>query len=238
MKRTYISIIILILALLAGCSGNLRLSEAAKLKRELRKFENFSGSGIVELSAFGFSLRKPFTIAKSLDQMRLDVVEGGIFGASPSPLISVYLGQYLALKSTLMPALEALNLADKLPAQPSALFNTADYIFARYGQEIMQNKAVVRDSLHITFRKNYELESIVDHQSNTRIDAKYSSRGDLDELNLRTNKGVSAKFIFDTISYQPPQIMPLPKPEPKDGSFMDLLRQGGMMDMFKGFMGN
>jgi hypothetical protein len=229
---------LLLLALLAGCGGNLRLSEEAKLKQELRKFENFSGSGIVELSAFGFSLRKPFAVAKSIDQMRLDVVEGGLFGASGSPLISMYFGEYLALKSTLMPALEALNMADKLPGKPNALFNTADYVFAHYGQEIIQHKAVVRDSLHITFRKNYQLESIVDNQSGIRIDTKYTGAGDLDELNVRTNKGISAKLIFDMVDYNSPQITPLPKPEPGNDSFMDILRQGGMMNIFKGFMGN
>lgn len=238
MKYIRILSIVFVLALLAGCSGNRRLGEEAKLKRELRKFETFSGSGIVELSAFGFSLRKPFALAKSIDQMRLDVVEGGLFGASGSPLITVYLGQYFALKSTLYPVLEMLNLADKLPGGPSAMFQTADYVYANYGQEIIQNKAIVRDNLRITFRRNYQLESIVDSNSGTRVDAKYTGKGDLDELTVKIDSGISAKLIFDKVEYANPQIQALPKPEPKELNIHDLFKQGGMMDMFKGLLGN
>ncbi|MDD4147526.1 MAG: hypothetical protein PHO85_03290, partial [Candidatus Cloacimonetes bacterium] len=60
MKRFSIFlIIVLTMFLSAACSSNMRLSEEEKLKRELKKWESFSGDGIAEISAFGISLRKP-----------------------------------------------------------------------------------------------------------------------------------------------------------------------------------
>ncbi len=240
MKRILLMTTALVLALMliiSGCSTNLGISEEAKLKRELRKFEQFSGSGVVELSVFGMSLHKNFALAKSMDQMRFDMIDGGVFGTAPSPLLSVYLGQYLSLKSTLMPALEALNLQDKLPMKPNAIFNTADHIVERFGNEIIQTKKVVRDSLTITFRKNYQLESIVDTDAGIRVDASYTRKGDLDVITLKV-KGISAKMTFDKVVYDHPQITPLPKAEPKQEDFFKIFQQGGMMDMFKGLLGN
>jgi hypothetical protein len=238
MRQFKILLAVLLLVILAGCAGNMGISEETRLKRELKKFENFSGSGIVELSAFGFSLRKPFVLSKSLEQMRMDVVEGGALGAGGSPLISVYMGQYISLKSTLMPALEALDLAGKLPKGPEALFATADYVVDRYGKEIIENKALIRDSLQITFRSNYQLESIRDGKTGIRVETNYNRQGNPDDISIFTNKGISARFIFDEMDYSRPEIVALPKPEPKSESFMDLFQQGGMMQLLKGFLDN
>jgi hypothetical protein len=221
----------------AACSSNMRLSEEEKLKRELKKWESFSGDGIAEISAFGISLRKPFHIAKSMDQMRMDIIEGGLMGATGSPLVSIYMGEYFSLKSTLMPALEALNIADKIPMSPLSALSSSEQIFDRFGAEIIANKAIIRDSLEIRFRKNYQLESAVDKASGTRLEAAYNSKGDLDELDLRIGKGMAATLIFDSVDYEPPQIIALERKEATSDGLMDILNQGGLFDLLKGFMG-
>jgi len=238
MKRYRIVIVILVLLILAGCSGNLRISEEEKLKRELKKWESFSGEGIAEISAFGFSLRKPFYVAKSMEQMRMDIVEGGLLGAMGAPVISMYLGEYFTMKSTLMPALEALNIADKIPTRSLSLFSSSDMLFDRYGAEIIANKAIIRDSLEIKFRKNYELESVVDKASGARMTVDYNAGGDLDELDIRVGKGISARLIFDAVDYERPQIVALERKEAgASGGLLDIFNQGGMFDLLKGLMG-
>jgi hypothetical protein len=77
------ALVLALMLVISGCSTNLGISEEAKLKRELRKFEQFSGSGVVELSVFGMSLHKNFALAKSMDQMRFDMIDGGVFGTAP-----------------------------------------------------------------------------------------------------------------------------------------------------------
>jgi len=237
MKRTMILALVLFGMILASCSA-LKPSDEAQLRAELKRWESFEGSGIVEISAYGFSLRKPFVIAKSMQEMRMDVIEGGIFGATGSPLISLYLGQYFSMNSPAMPILEALNLKDKIPAGAIALFNSSDYIFDRYGEEIMREKAIHRDSLSVIFKSNYQLEEVTDRKSGARLRARYSSRGDLDELEFSAPQGVSAKLIFDDISYQRPQIIPLPETPAGEQNLMDLLQEGGLFQLLQGIMGN
>jgi len=218
---------------LSSCAGGLGLTEEQKLERELKKWESFSGSGIIEVSALGMSLRKPFNIAKSMKQMRLDVIDGGVFGANASPLMSMYLGDYLAVNAPIMPALEMLNLKDKIPEAAIALFSSTDYLMQKYGAEIIANKAIVRDDLKVNFKKNYQLDSVVDAKSGATLVAAYTARGALDALEIKSGKMISAKLIFDTVDYSTPEIIPLPQKEQAAQGLMDIFQGGGMMDLLK-----
>lgn len=237
MKRALIIALCLLSLILASCAG-LGLTEEQKLMRELRKWENFSGNGIIELSALGLSLRKPFSFSKSMAELRLDVIEGGIFGAGASPLLTLYVGEYLAINAPIMPALELLNLKDKIPSGALALFSSSDHIMNNYGAEIIANKAIVRDDLSVNFKHNYQLESVVDKASGTSIAARYTNRGDLDTIEIKTNMPIAAKLIFDSVDYNRPQILPLPQKPNASGTLQDLFQGGGIMDMFKGLLGN
>jgi len=186
----------------------------------------------------GFSLRKPFALSKSLDEIRLDVIEGGIFGAGASPLLSVYLGEYFALKSPMMPALEAINLGDKLPQGAIAMLSSADYIFDRYGDEIIREKAIERDSLSIRFESSYQLKSVQDRKSGLRLDAGYNSRGDIDSIEIKATAGIKASLLFDELSYGTTDIVPLPPQEANPQSLREILKDGGMFDILKGMIGN
>ncbi|MCK9334248.1 MAG: hypothetical protein PHU99_07075 [Candidatus Cloacimonetes bacterium] len=233
MKNILILGLVAVSIVLASCAGGFGLSEEQKLLRELKKWESFSGSGIIELSLMGFSLRKPFNLDKSLQQIRLDVIEGGVFGAGASPLLSVYLGDYLALNAPVMPALEMLNLKDKIPKSALAIFASSEYLMENYGAEIIANKAIVRDDFSVNFKKNYQLESVVDKDSGTRIDARYTGNGRLDTIEITSNKPVSARLIFDKVDYIQPSIIPIPKKEASQQDLMDLFQGGGVMDMFQ-----
>ncbi|MCB5262736.1 MAG: hypothetical protein M0Q16_00300 [Candidatus Cloacimonetes bacterium] len=237
MKRILIIGLIALSLILTSCAG-FKPNDEALLRAELKKWESFTGDGIIELSAFGFSLRKPFSLAKSAKQMRLDVIEGGIFGANASPLISMYLGDYFAMAAPAMPALEALNLKDKIPFGTLALFSSADYLFDKYGAEIIREKAIVRDSLTINFSPKYKLESVTDRKSGANVTLSYTNRGDLDKLEIKAGQVVSAKLLFDDVKYQVPSILPLPEGTATQQNIMELLKDEGMFQMFKGLLGN
>lgn len=237
MNKALTLCLIVLSLILASCAG-FKPTDEALLRAELKKWESFTGDGIIEVAAYGFTLRKPFSVAKSEKQMRLDVIEGGIFGAGASPLISMYLGEYFAMAAPAMPALEALNLKDKIPQGTLALFSSADYLFEKYGQEIIREKAIVRDSLSINFSSKYKLGSVIDRKSGLNVTVSYTNQGDLDKLEIKAQRGISAKLLFDKVKYQRPEILPLPQSEKKQQNIMELLQQGGMLQMFKGLLGD
>lgn len=237
MNRILAISLILLSLVLASCAG-LKPSDETILRSELKKWESFTGDGIIEISAFGFSIRKPFSVAKSAKQLRLDVIEGGIFGAGASPLISMYLGDYFAMTAPMMPALEALNLKDKIPLGALAMFSSADYVFEKYGAEIIREKAIVRDSLSINFTSKYKLDSVIDRKSGANLKVNYTNRGELDKMEIKAGRGISARLLFDDVKYQVPTILPLPRGEENKKNIMELLQEGGMLQMFKGFLGD
>ncbi|MFA7543574.1 MAG: hypothetical protein WCY84_04295 [Candidatus Cloacimonadaceae bacterium] len=220
----WIILLSLFALLLSSCTGGFGITEEQKLQTELKRWENFSGSGIIELNAMGMSLRKNFSLAKSLKDLRLDVLDGGLLGSAAAPSISLYLGDYLALESPMMPALEALNLKDKIPGGVMAFFATSEYLVEKYGEEIIRDKALVREDFRINFNpKNYQIESVMSGKSGSGLNVKYTGQGQLDSIEIKSNMPVSAKLYFDSVKYHTPNIIPLPQKE-SDLNLMDMLK--------------
>lgn len=238
MKKTTIVLIVILALFSTSCSLFQKKSDEMLLRSELKKWEKIKGDGTIELSAFGITMRKPFSISKNVNEMRLDVVEGGIFGSGGSPIISMYLGPYLALNSTAIPALASANLEELIPEGITAIFATADHLYDKYGAEIIEKKAVERGNVLVNFGQDYKLEEIRDKKSSTLIKTEYNRGGDIDTIELKTGTFISAKMIFDSVSYEQPSIIPLPKTEKTGGGILDLFKGNNMFDLLKGFLGD
>ncbi|HHV37258.1 MAG TPA: hypothetical protein GXX77_05435 [Candidatus Cloacimonetes bacterium] len=237
MRKTAIILIAILAILSTSCSLFQGRSDERLLRSELKKWETIKGDGVLELSAFGITMRKPFMFSKNINELRLDMVEGGIFGAGGSPILSMYLGPYLALQSTAIPGLNAANLENLVPEGLTAFFATSDYLFDRYGAEIIENKAVERENMIVSFGQDYKLEEIRDKKSNTLIKNQYSRSGNIDSIELKTGSFISAKMVFDSVSYERSNIIPLPKSEATGGGIMDIFKNNNMFDMLKGLLG-
>lgn len=238
MKRIVILALALIILLLSACAiGKRGLSEEDKLLSELKKWDNFEGSGVVEISAMGLALRKPFVLSKNTSEIRLDLIEGGVLGASAAPLLSVYLGEYTAIKAPIMPVLETLDLSGMLPAGGLSKYANSQGIFDKYKDEIIAEKAIQREELKITFDKSYRLTELLDRRSNATLKAAYTPKGNIDILTLTRGKSISLKFIFDSVEYTNPSIVALPKQEQPSSDIMKMLENNPMLKMFKGIMG-
>lgn len=238
MKKTAIILIVLVALLSTSCSLFQGRSDELILRSELKKWERLKGDGVIEFSVFGITMRKPFNLSKNVDEMRLDIVEGGIFGSGSSPLLSMYLGPYLALQSSAIPALANTKLDDLMPEGLTAFFASADYLYDKYGAEIIKDKAVERKNLIVSFGSDYKLEEIRDKGSNTVIKNQYTRHGELDSIELKSQGFISAKMVFDHIEYEHSSIIPLPKNDNATGGLMDVFKNNNMFDMLKGFLGD
>ncbi|MDD2228893.1 MAG: hypothetical protein PHY48_05745 [Candidatus Cloacimonetes bacterium] len=212
--RVFSLCLILLSLILSACAAPKAEQEQSKLRSELKKWESFDSQGIVEISYMGLSLRKMFVASKNHEQLRLDIIDGGIMGAGAQPLISFYTGDYIALSSPFMPILEQLNPTDLIPSQSLLLFANTDSLFSLYGEEIMRSKKLEVDSLRISFLSDYRLDKVYDPKSLSEMKVSYGSNKKLAELEMTAAGNMSVKLIFDEIKYIEPQIIPLPKPQP------------------------
>ncbi len=214
MHRFWIPIMLVAFFVISACAGPKAETERQKLHKELLKWESFDSQGVIEISFMGLALRKLFSAAKNQDQLRLDILEGGVMGAGAQPLMSFYVGDYVAFKSPYLPMLEMLNLSDQLPLRSMAHFSSADSLVARYGKEIISNKKLVIDQVSISFKPDYKLDFVYDPTTKMELKAIYGSGGKLSELNLKGTDNLSLKLSFDNLDYVQPLIVPLPQSAP------------------------
>ena len=84
--KSLIPVLLIVSALLLSSCASIKPADKLSLLRaELARWQNFSADGIVRVTYAGLTLHKMFVLAKSVDSARLDIVDGGAFGISPSP---------------------------------------------------------------------------------------------------------------------------------------------------------
>lgn len=239
MQKPLLWIIVISTLLLAACAGPRGTSQEAMLRTELAKWESFDGQGVIEVSFNGLAMRKMFAASKNHQELRIDIFDGGVMGAGAAPLLSFYSGEYISLKSPFLPMLEAIDFSSMIPTEGLKLFSSADELFNLYGEQILKNKALDVAGVQISFDKQFKLTRVFDPQSSSSLEAHYAQNGSLQDLELKGPDNLAMKLAFDSISYLPPQITPLPKPE--GGDLLDELIQIQDLDLkelLKNFMGN
>lgn len=222
MKR-YLSILLILVALLLSACATIKpVDKIALLRAELARWQNFSADGVVRATYGGLTLHKMFVLDKTAASARLDLIDGGAFGISPSPLVSVYLADYLALESTFLPQLQ--NYAQALP-DPSAylaLLADPESTIGQYGQAIADSGSIDVRGLRLTFSPLMQLQNIRDLSSGAELSVDYSTKGDPDTVVLSISKNTRLELLVDNISYGGAETVPLPRKE-ADGDPQSLL---------------
>lgn len=216
MKKTLITLALAAVAVLSGCAGIRPVDRKAVLRAELAKWENFSSEGVIEATYTGLTLRKMFALSKTKEDARLDVLGGGAFGVNPQPLVSVYLGDYFALQSPLMPQLESIAQA-RVPADLSLdILSDPDSLIARYGDEIINTGKLTHEGMELTFSPDLQLTKVTDSQSGAEVNISYTGKGDPDEVLISLGDVASLRLLMDKTTYGEAEVIPLPQPEPNN----------------------
>ena len=214
MKKTVLVLLTITAIIITACAGPKGISENEKLRLELKKWESFDSQGVVELSYKGLAIRKMFIASKNGNELRFDIIDGGLIGSKAEPLLSVYVADYVSLKSPFIPMLEYLDISQTIPMESLTLSANVDSLISLYEQKIIKDKKLELNGVVISFSKDYLLDSLLDTQSNTKIKALYSSNGKLTELIITSIDDIGIRMSFDKIDYIQPHIVPLPKAEP------------------------
>ncbi len=213
-KLTCIYFALITIFALSGCAAFRQADRKELLRAELAKWENFTSDGVVQANYAGLSLRKMFTLSKTKEEARLDVLGGGVFGVNPQPLVSVYLGEYVALRSPLMPELESFAQSAIPEGLSLKLLSDPDSLVAAYGDEIAGTGKLIRDKVELTFSDNMRLTKLTDSESGASIVIDYTGKGDPDKVKLDLGEGVEVDLLIDKTTYGNAEVVPLPLPEP------------------------
>jgi hypothetical protein len=230
----FIAVLLAVMILASSCASFRPLDKASLLKAELEKWENFSSDGIFQASHEGFTLRKIYILNKTKDELRLDVVDGGVFGINPNPLISVYLGDYLAITSPTMPQLEVFAALLPDPGDYLKPLGRPDSLFAAHGREIMDTGKLALEGIELAFSENMQLDNLTKPGSGIRMDISYTKHGIPDKVRIVMDENTSLELLVDNISYGKAELETLPPNEDQRG-MEELIRYlEGMFPNFKG----
>ena len=213
MKKALIAVLIITAIIISACAAPKGKSEEEKLRQQLKKWENFDSQGIAEVSYKGLAIRKMFNAAKRGSEIRFDLIDGGLLGSAAEPLLTIYISNYVAVKSPFLPMLELSDFSSAIPEESLSLSANADSLVSVYGERIIKDKKLQLKGVTINFNKDYLLDNVSDSLSATELKALYSSKGDLSELLIKSQDNISLRLSFDKIEYIQPQIRPLPKAE-------------------------
>lgn len=212
-----LGLVILVTTLLTSCTVNKPVAVTPEnrreiLRQEMLKWENFSAEGVANLNYMGLTLRKMFVLSKTRDEIRFDVIDGGIMGAGASPLISVYLGEYLSLRSDVFPQLSLLAKAMIDPRVSTNPFKDINTLVDAYADSILSSGKLVRDGIELSFSPQLRLERVYDPKSKSEALISYTPKGQPDKLVIKMDNA-GAELLFDHVDYGQASLEPLPRQE-------------------------
>ncbi len=212
--RIPISAILLVTIFLASSCASLKpWDKEALLKSELEKWENFSSEGVLEANHEGLTLRKMFVLSKTRDEARLDILDGGVFGMNPNPLISVYLGDYTAIRSPSMSQLEAFTALIPSPRSFLNLLGNADSLFAAHGSEILETGRLRLGDTELVFSEEMRLTGIAGKEPGISMDISHTRTGDPENVRILFNEDTSLELLMDATTYGNAELVALPQNE-------------------------
>ncbi len=163
-----IIIVLFVSMLLTACSTFIELTHQDKeslVRQNLEYLNAFQGSGILEVSFKGLSLKKEFLIKKNPSSLRLDILDSGIFALLPSPFASLYIKDRVLITNYgkgLFPDM----IIDKLPL---AEFLDLSSLPQGIIDEIVKNRKFSISIVEFNFDETYKLSSIKMNKENINL---------------------------------------------------------------------
>ena len=220
--------ILLLIIVISLLSLNAQSKDHDKLRKELTKWQQFRAEGVIQVNYQMFSLRKFFVLSCANNQIRIDIFEGGLFGATPEPLFSAYVGDYIALRSPMMPQLETMITPKVAAEQPTHLIRQFDAMFELYGDEIVAKHELFLKGTHYTFNKKYQLTQITNAEEEISVTIDYKRNLDPDKVVVNVQKSDIMTLMIDKMTYRdieviqlPPNITPAENPEQVEPDSLD-----------------
>ncbi len=204
-----VALAILIALILAGCATSQKPIEAEEaLVQHAKMWEQFRIDGIIEMNYRQFVFRKNIVIRKSGERFRIDIFDTGIFGASPTPFLTIYREDEILVRDS-----DGTRIAD--PATDSLYISwvgqlsmLSDVIQSNY-HEILYNWEFEKNNFRYKFHWNYLLESITSLDGNNRLEFDYTKNDQLERIRYRENGAVVIDIMIDKIDFEPLQVKAL-----------------------------
>lgn len=221
MKKTVILLILISLCLVLTLDAKTRNQK--RLDANLEMWQQFKWQGILQVQVSEFSIRKNFVLAKTSEDMRLDVLDSGVMGLQAKPLVTVYLKDTVVIDAPTVKELANINsLLYFYQDMVKGLVLFADTLQAKR-QDILSQRKVLTASTSFKFDKKLRLSAISNSLSGLDIDIFYNNRNQPTKAELKYKGTKFVELQINERTYKNIKIIPLEQVVP-DFNLEELLQ--------------
>jgi hypothetical protein len=157
------------MVLISSCAINkAKQTPREQLEKELNKWQSFHMEGLAEINISSFVVRKYFICQKNSNFLQFDLVNSGLMGAEPAPLVSVKIDSLLTIDSPYQEMVQAMFNRMGLRHMNLKQYLDFNMMFKDKIPEIMNTGQTSIGNFEIKFDKNMQLKQIIskDHKQN------------------------------------------------------------------------
>lgn len=203
--KNYSSILLCIFFVLLTSCSYLGISFQKNPKRILltecsEKLREFKCEGVAEVNYKAFSIRKDFVLRKNTEAVRLDIVESGIFGLSPTPMFSLYIDSLITIK----PQIKFLkkNINNKETKALSSTFINIHKLILDNSKKIIEDGILKINDIELIFSDEMLLQQIKSNKEKLTLNFLYDFSGNITELKVHKAEKSVMNIKIDKISYK------------------------------------
>jgi hypothetical protein len=175
MRQIFILLLLCsIMIILSSCANNkVKRTPREMLENEVSKWQSFHMEGIAEIDVSSFAVRKYFICQKYSHSLQFDMVNSGLAGADPKPLVSIKIDSLLTIDSPYQEMIQSMFIRTGLKQMNLSQYLDFNRIFKDKMPEILSTGKTVVGNFEFRFAKNMKLSQIISHDKKQNITIQY-----------------------------------------------------------------
>jgi hypothetical protein len=174
-QRTLIlMVLITIMLLVSSCAANkMKVSPQVQVENEINKWQSFHMEGMAEVNVSSFAIRKYFICQKYTHSLQFDMVDTGLLGAEPAPLVTIKVDSLLTIDSPYHEVIQ--RMFAKIGMKQMNLSPYLDFktLFKDKIPGIVSTQQTIIGNYEFKFNKKMQLIQILSQDKNQNITVQY-----------------------------------------------------------------
>lgn len=196
---------LIILLLLSSCSKMKLVSEhphkITQLQNEIRRWQTFQMSGVVEVSYKMFVFRKNFSIQKDREAIRIDLLDSGVFGLSASS-ISIFADSVLNISGHIGKTPLSFSVSEENKDLYRLLNQTDSNWWKDQEDSLLNSHSAMVKNWKIIFNQQMHLSEIINENEEISIRFFYSINQEPEKIIIKKNGAEICNIKIDKITYE------------------------------------
>lgn len=164
----------LFMILLCSCSVNkVTVSPQEQLEKEINKWQSFHMEGMAEINISSFAVRRYFICQKYSHSLQFDLVNTGLLGAEPAPLVTIKVDTLLTIDSPYQEMVQDVLARLGLKQVDYTRYLDFKELLKDKKAEIIGTRKTTIENYDLIFNKKMQIIQITSHNQKQNVTVQY-----------------------------------------------------------------